>query len=203
MRLRRRLGNHFWIGRFLFDWLLSASLQGVWLGAGLLARVCVGVGAGIGLGAPPGGGVAILGIVCCCLVGRPGAARSFAVGGCRRIVGEARRSGLVCRCACPIVAGIRRCAAVDQGLETIVPLQRIGLGGSWRRGLKRQACCCFWRDAEHRRPLGMKLDHEISKDRAIPSSKKYLYISISYARIVETAGPPFLPGGKICRLRCE
>jgi hypothetical protein len=53
----------------------------------------------------------------------------------------------------------------------------------------------------------MKLDHEISKDRAIPSSKKYLYISISYARIVETAGrrrgPPFLPGGKICRLRCE
>ena len=31
----------------------------------------------------------------------------------------------------------------------------------------------------------MKLDHEISKDRAIPRPKKYLYVSISYARIGE------------------
>jgi hypothetical protein len=70
-----------------------------------LAHVCVGVAAGIGLGALPGGGVAILGIVCCCLVGRPGAARSFAAGGGRRIVRAARRSGLLlCRCACPIGA---------------------------------------------------------------------------------------------------
>ena len=34
----------------------------------------------------------------------------------------------------------------------------------------------------------MKLDHEISKDRAIPGSKKYLYIAMAYTRIAETAG---------------
>jgi hypothetical protein len=33
----------------------------------------------------------------------------------------------------------------------------------------------------------MKLDHEISKDRAIPSSKKYLFVSMPYARIAEAA----------------
>ena len=51
----------------------------------------------------------------------------------------------------------------------------------------------------------MKLDHGISKDRASPCSKKSHYISIVYVHITETAGapaaPPFLPGGKICRLR--
>jgi hypothetical protein len=112
----------------------------------------------------------------------------------------ARRGGLLCRCACPIVAGIRGRAAVDQRLETIVSLRWIGLRRSWRRGLKRQACCCFWRDAEHRRPLGMKLDHEISKDRAIPSYKKYLDISIPYNHIAEAArrrrGPLFCPAAR-------
>jgi hypothetical protein len=52
-------------------------------------------------------------------------------------------------------------------------VRRVGLGGSWLRGLKRQACCCFWRDA--RRPLGIKLDHEISKDRATPAPRN-IYI---------------------------
>ena len=33
----------------------------------------------------------------------------------------------------------------------------------------------------------MKLDHEISKDRAIPLAKKYLYIAMAYARIAEAA----------------
>jgi hypothetical protein len=33
----------------------------------------------------------------------------------------------------------------------------------------------------------MKLDQEISKDRATPGSKKYLYISMLYARIAEAA----------------
>ena len=51
----------------------------------------------------------------------------------------------------------------------------------------------------------MKLGHGISKDRASPGPKKYNYISIAYVHITETAGapaaPPFLPGGKICRLR--
>jgi hypothetical protein len=50
----------------------------------------------------------------------------------------------------------------------------------------------------------MKLDLTISKDRAIPSSKKNQYISIAYGHIGKAAEPrrrpPFLPGGKICRL---
>jgi hypothetical protein len=33
----------------------------------------------------------------------------------------------------------------------------------------------------------MKLDHEISKDRAIPRPKKYLYIAMAYACIAEAA----------------
>jgi hypothetical protein len=51
----------------------------------------------------------------------------------------------------------------------------------------------------------MKLDPTISKDRAIPSSKKY---AIRFNSLCPCAGtteprrqPPFLPGGKICRLR--
>jgi hypothetical protein len=46
----------------------------------------------------------------------------------------------------------------------------------------------------------MKLDHGISKDRAIPSSKKYLYISIAYSHIAETAEaatrPLFCPAAR-------
>src|SRR3979409_332602 len=58
----------------------------------------------------------------------------------------------------------------------------------------------------HGRPLAMKLDPTISKDRAIPNSKKYtIYIS-NLCGCEGTAEPrgqsPFLPrGGKICRLR--
>jgi hypothetical protein len=51
----------------------------------------------------------------------------------------------------------------------------------------------------------MKLDPTISKDRAIPSFKK---ISIYFNSLCAGAGTteprwqsPFLPGGKICRLR--
>src|SRR5439155_14722594 len=131
-------------GRFLFDWLRGASLQGVELGAGLLNRVGVGVDVAVGVGALPGGGVAIVGIVSRRLVGRRGVARPLGVRGGRRIVRAAMRGGLrLCRCVCAIVAAIRGRAAIDQRLETIVSLRWIGLGGSWRRGLKRQACCCF------------------------------------------------------------
>jgi hypothetical protein len=82
-------------------------------------------------------------------------------------------------------------------------VRRVGLGGSWLRGLKRQACCCFWRDA--RRPLGIKLDHEISKDRATPPQEIPIYyngLCLYRGSRGVPAGPHFLPGGKICRLRC-
>src|SRR6266446_9903866 len=54
----------------------------------------------------------------------------------------------------------------------------------------------------------MKLGHGISKDRAIASSKrKYKYFNGLAAyreNYGAAAAPPFLPGGKICRLpRCE
>jgi hypothetical protein len=56
----------------------------------------------------------------------------------------------------------------------------------------------------HGAAFGNETGPEISKDRAIPGYKKYCYISIAYERMRETTEPrwrpPFLPGGKICRL---
>jgi hypothetical protein len=57
----------------------------------------------------------------------------------------------------------------------------------------------------HGAASGNETGPEISKDRAIPTPKKYQYISASYEHMRETTEPlrrsPFLPGGKICRLR--
>jgi hypothetical protein len=50
----------------------------------------------------------------------------------------------------------------------------------------------------------MKLQLKVSKDRAIPRLKKYHYFSMAYFYVRKTTEarwrPPFLPGGKICRL---
>jgi hypothetical protein len=50
----------------------------------------------------------------------------------------------------------------------------------------------------------MKLEAQVSKDRATFRPKKYQYISIVYRRMRGTTEarrrPLFLPGGKICRL---
>ena len=50
----------------------------------------------------------------------------------------------------------------------------------------------------------MKLDHRISKDRAIPEFQKiqiyFNSLGIYRQNQRATAAAPFLPGGKICRL---
>jgi hypothetical protein len=56
----------------------------------------------------------------------------------------------------------------------------------------------------HGAASGKETGPQISKDWATPGYKKYCYISMAYKRMREATEPrwrpPFLPGGKICRL---
>ena len=79
-----------------------------------------------------------------------------------------RRGGRCCR---------RRCCCRPAPQKCRFPA-RIGPGRPRRRALKRHVGGCIWRHAEHGRPLAMNW-RIVSKDRAIPCLKKYLYLSIS------------------------